>query len=143
MRRMFQGRMISVDGCGKRMQANWNEFAINKDNDRGVRLLQKQATMPEGEQPVILDSDTRNIASFTVKPGATYKITTLKPGFDIFVGEISADNIVLVRNSWLPNQQTITINADTAFIIISMSITGNHEAPITVGDCGITIEEVR
>lgn len=38
MRRMFQGRMITVDGCAKRMQANWNQYVINKDNDKAAKL---------------------------------------------------------------------------------------------------------
>lgn len=99
MRRMFQGRMISVNGCGKRMQANWNEFAINKDNDHGYSLLQVQIQMPENEEIVIADSDIRNGVVFKCNPNTTYNIKCSKTGYECIASGVDNDNIVVIKSS--------------------------------------------
>lgn len=140
MRRMFRGRMISVDGCARRMQPNWNCYVINKDNDRGVKLLQIQINHSEGSVPTINPSNTRNACYIKIEPSTTYRISCTKPGYQVFVGEEDSGYICLVKNAWQNDYQVITTTADTAYLSICLAW-GDKEQAITVGDCGVVISK--
>ena len=137
--------MISVNGCGKRMQANWNAFIINKDNDRGYSLLQADLANvsvgnictinPEGAQ-----ANIRNVQIVPVESGATYKFTLTEEGFDLYAIQLDEDNVVLVQGGWV-GAGTYEVGADTKKIGFGLGVGSAHTAAIKVGDCGIIISK--
>lgn len=144
MRRMFQGRMISVNSCGKRMQANWNCYLISKDNDRGYTLANiRRTAQQEGSELSFLNDPNRATLNFAypVKANHTYLIKPTKPGYECFYGGIYVDNaLAVVSSTW--GSEIEVIPAINGGIYISLANV-NHDLPLTIGECGITIEEVR
>ena len=77
MRRMFQGRMITVEGCAKRMQANWDLYCINTDDDRGYTF----SNSSQGGAP----NPKRLYAEFNVIAGQLYRIQVMNNNYDVCV----------------------------------------------------------
>ena len=140
---MFQGRIISVDGCAKRMQPNWNAFIIDKDNDRGYSLLQADLGGVQVGSTCFISYDSaqanlRNVQIIPVEPGTTYNFSLTKPGYSLFVVQLDENNTVLVNGGWV-NTGTYEVGASTKKIGFGIAVGSAHTAPITVGDCGIII----
>lgn len=142
MRRMFQGRMISIDGHLKRMQANWNEYVINKDNDRGYKLWQKQFGLSVGNVISVADSDIRNAVYFECEPNTNYIISCTKPGYECLAATLDSDKVNLGASNW-SNSVEINTEENAKYLAIVIAVGSAHSGNIFVGDCGIVITKVE
>jgi len=146
MRRMFQGRMISIDGCMKRMQPNWNCYFIDKDNDRGSLLINQGRTMSSVGEPLIWAENSKRLSLiYPVKAGHKYRWYATKPGYDTYFGSYYNQDLKIVQpisggQTWASKiEHTAEIDG---YVYISLAKT-NHDLDITVGECGIVFEEIR
>ena len=145
MRRLFHGRMITVDGHMRRMDENYNKFVIFNNNGVAYSLLQADLINVGAGNTCAIDSnapskDLRNVQIVSVKPGATYKFTLTKQGYDLFLVQLNANNLVLESGGW-HSTGTRTLKPNTKKVGLGIGVGSAHTDPLTVGDVGIIITE--
>ena len=139
MRRLFHGRMITVDGHMRRMDENYNKFVILNDSKVGYQLEQKRIQNSQGTKIVIEDSDIRNTKVIPCKPNTTYSFHLMKSGYELYVTDLTSELIVISNGAW--GTTSFTTSATAAYISINLAVGSEHTADITVGDCGVLITE--
>lgn len=144
MRRLFQGRMISVDGHLKRMQPNWNCYFIDKSTDRGSLLINRSRIQSETGTPLEWSDNPRRFSLvYPVKAGHSYRVRATKTGYDAYVGGEYDENLKVAGNLESQWANVIEFTADiTGYVYLSCADV-NHDEDIYLGECGLVFEEIR
>lgn len=136
--------MITVDGCAKRMQPNWNCYFIDKDKDRGSLLINRSRRWNEvGSQLAWDDNPRRFSLVYPIKAGHSYRVRATKTGYDAYIGGEYNQNLEVagsVASQWA-NVVEFTADID-GYAYLSLAAV-NHDEDIYLGECGLVFEEIR
>ena len=140
---MFQGRMITVDGCARRMQPNWNCYVINTDTDRATVLKQERWMYQPDQQVEAEPSNVMNSVMIPVEPGKVYNIKLSNTNNQVYVVGLDSSKAVKDTKNWQNSGYNYTASENIYWLAMTIAVGEAHTAQLTVGDCGIVVKQVR
>ena len=139
MRRLFHGRMITVDGHMRRMYPD-HRYAIVTNDNSAYKLVQGQRGYPAGSKPTFYpDVATRNTIIIPCKPKTTYKFALSKPGYDLFTAILNSEDVVVEAIGW--GYTTVTTPSAAAYFGFDIGTAGAHTGDVLLGSVDILITE--
>ena len=137
--------MITVDGCAKRMQPNWNCYFVDKSTDRGNLLINRSRAESSVGSSLSWSTNSRRFSLvYPVLAGHSYRVKATKTGYDAYVGG-QYDEDLKVASTEIPstwgNVVEFTAEID-GYVYLSLA-NANHDEDISLGECGLVFEEIR
>ena len=144
MRRLFHGRMITVDGHMRRMSENYELYAINANNDIAQSLRNINVETPVyGEKPqwTVVTTDILSGVEIPVQPSKTYTVKTTQAGYDIYITPLDEEGrFYTAGKSWTQNVSTFTGDVHCSYLLLAVK-SHTSGARVRPGDCGLLITE--
>ena len=88
-------------------------------------------------------SAVMNSAMIPVQPGKVYNIKLSNTNNQVYVVGLDSSKAVKETKNWQNSGYNYTAGENIYWLAMTIAVGSEHIDPLTVGDCGIVIKEVR
>ena len=138
MRRLFHGRMVSVDGHCRRMEANYDKYVIAVNSNIAYSLLNQGRTQNQVGTHLEWVTNTKRLSTLIpIIPGHSYTLYFTKSGYELVLGFYDEDLILKSNTEW--QNEAAFVPEDSYLFILVRKVTTT--ADIAVGEVGLILED--
>ena len=134
MRRLFHGRMITVDGHMRRMEPDYNQYAIVVNSKQGYQLENKGLTADDY-------MSTRLTAKIPTTVGSSLTVKPIKSGYEVNAYYMDGEYTVIGNDIGWTTSLSATMPEGSIALGVIIAVGSAHTANLEPGDCGIIITE--
>ena len=134
MRRLFHGRMITVDGHMRRMEPDYNQYAIVINTKRAYQLENKGLTSDDY-------MSTRITAKIPTTVGSSFSVKPTETGYQVNAYYMDGEYTVIGSDIGWATSLSVTMPSGSIALGVILAVGSAHTADLKPGDCGLLITE--